>query len=439
MYLWNDIALTGTGIYSYDFNLTWNPIAAGISFVSATVQYPTQPAPNATAKANYYVIESAETNANGGVPTDAEYELAVTLMPTATDPFPLLFNLNASLVTLTFHIDDEPCWPDNILATFHIHYSSTGGFSGGCKEPTTPYVELDDGTYSYTSTQPDIHLTATAPGPYPAPLYEGAPWFNITEGVVGASIVINVYLSNITHVYGFFVELGWDNCYKSTDVQSVAIGPAFKLTDYTVEAIANETTVGTEQGILYVEVIRPIEKPLVCGKDVLAFSITFTTTLDPWVVVPVNYNCLPFSILSAWVISAVTLGPNAGTTYVYYLDSPPWGPLVPTTWPIYAWYLLRPVYSSETLSIANYWRPKQADIDYDGVVNVADLAMVAQDYGEPWWAPNELGIYCSAYNAAFSTQSGAGGVLGDVGLTGVGWNGYVNIYDVAFVAKNFGN
>jgi hypothetical protein len=49
------------------------------------------------------------------------------------------------------------------------------------------------------------------------------------------------------------------------------------------------------------------------------------------------------------------------------------------------------------------------------VVNVADLAMVCQDYGMPYpTSPYAM-------------------------LTTVGYNGYVNIYDVAYVAKNYGN
>jgi hypothetical protein len=422
VYLWNQYSLTGVGVYSYDFNVSWDPQALGISFVSAVVNYPTQTGANATAKANYYVIKSTYSLVS---PTLAEYELAVTLMPTATDPFPELMNLNASLVTLTFHIDDEPCWPNSVAGPFTLYFPPTGGLASGCKQPDViTYYELDNGEYSISVNQPDIHMTSPAAGPYPAPLYNSTT-STITEGEVGKTIEIDVSLSNITHAYGFFVDLTWDNWYKITDVQSITIGPAFKLTDYAVESIVNMTGTGApEMGELWITVIRPIEKPLICGENVLAFSIIFTTTCpNP---IPTTTTLLPFSIKQAWVLSAPTLPVSLiGSSYLYSVVKPvpPPYPTVPPALPIIAWPYLK--YSTD---IQDIWKPKQADVDYDGVVNIADLAMVAHDYG------STTSPYCTAYNPDWTSVNS-----GDVGLTGVGWNGYVNIYDIAYVAKNFGN
>jgi hypothetical protein len=417
VYLWNDYVFTGTGVYAWDFNVTWNP-TVGISLVSVTINYPTQTGANATAKANYFLIDSSFSNANGW------YHLAETLMPTTTDPYPELLNLNASLVTLTFHIDDEPCYPWTLSTPFTISFQpSTGGLASGCKQPDiiTDY-ELDPGEYSISAAKPDIHLTSPTSG------YEGAPWYNITEGTVGKSIQIDVYLSNITHCYGFFVDLTWDNWYKITDVQSITIGPAFKLTDYAVESIVNMTGTGApEMGELWITVIRPIEKPLICGENVLAFSIIFTTTCpNP---IPTPTTLLPFAIKSAEVMCAPTLPSYLkGYGVVYgepiYSTLPLWGGTdgISSVQPL--------IYSC---NIKDYWMPKQGDVDYDGVVNVADLAMVAHDYG------SSTSPYCTAYNPEWGPTSKTPVNGGYVGLTGVGWNGYVNIYDVAYVAKNFGN
>jgi hypothetical protein len=165
-------------------------------------------------------------------------------------------------------------------------------------------------------------------------------------------------------------------------------------------------------GELYITVIRPLEKPLICGQNVLALSIIFTTRCpNP---IPTTTTLLPFSIKQAWVLSAPTIPASVkGYSYLYSVVlpvPPPLPPSPPATLPIIAWPHL--LYSTD---IQDIWKPKQGDLDYDGVVNIADLAIVAQDYGMPYpESPYPL-------------------------LTTVGYNGYVNIYDVAYVAKNFGN
>jgi hypothetical protein len=416
--LWNVEQYTGVGVYAWDFNVSWSP-NVGISLVSVTLRYPTQPAPNATGPLNYFLIDSSFSNADGW------YHLAETLMPTTTDPYPELNNVNyAPLVTLTFHIDDEPCYPWTLSTPFTLSFQPpTGGLASGCKQPDViTYYELDNGEYSISAAPPDVHITSPAAGPLPQPLYEGAPWYNVTEGVVGASIEIDVWLSNVTHCYGFFVDLTWDNWYKVTNVQSIQIGPMFKLTsgDYTLESIYNATVPGAEMGELWIWLVRPLEKPLICGVNVLAFTITFTTVCpNP---IPTTTTLLPFAIKSASILCAPTLpGHLKGYGVVYgeniYSTLPLWGPLSPGYDGISCCQPL--IYSC---NIADYWRPKQADLDYDGVVNVADLAMVAADYGKPLGTPPTG----SPYPMLIPPPSTM-------------YDGFVNIYDVAYVAKNYGN
>ena len=108
VYLWNDKTLTGFGVYAYDFYVYWDD-TQGFSFTGATQHVPWP------AGSYFEVIEE-----NG---TDF-YHLAVTAVGNATINPALELGatgvFNASLVTLTFHIDTEPCWPDAVGSGFYI-------------------------------------------------------------------------------------------------------------------------------------------------------------------------------------------------------------------------------------------------------------------------------------------------------------------------------
>jgi hypothetical protein len=335
IYLWNDKSLTGTGVYAYDFKVSWQN-TAGISLVNFVNHIPWP-------SGKYFLIIN-ETYTVGGLDY---YHVAVTAVGNSTlDPSLELGNtglFNASLVTLTFHIDDEPCWPDNVHADFTIlDYVA----SGGCGVPVANW-EIDNGTYDLYSSQPNIDplVKANDPGYVTDHIFK--------EDSIGETHTIVIALSNITKAYGFAFTLTWDSDWYDTDIQHVTVLPAFAPP---YELLT--TSMGSNS--LTVELLRPCEKPTIHAAGYTpVVEVSFVTTNDPMV------GIVPYAVNTTFSITTATLFVKCPTVTTYTFQT---GLL----------------YSGDVIQM---FVPKsRADITIDGVVDIEDLAALAAVYGQasPW-------------------------------------------------------
>jgi len=389
--LMNDNTTTGVDVYAFDFDLKWN---------ANTSIYPNNP---------YISLIGIATHIPAGWFTvfastlyEAReyfhYHLAATAMPPAEG---LIHAINQSLVTLTFHIDDEPCYPDHFTTPFHLRNVALSADGGEVVEIED--FELDDGSYWIEVYEPDIHLKSPdqfgpikdkVPGPY-----EGLYFVN--ERAIGVIHTIQVLLSNITHAYGFHVYLTWSADYKETDLQSVRIGADWILANYAYEKIV----VG--DGFLDITVIRPKPdvKPLICSQLSKAFEVDLTVISPDYKHIPTPINTT-ISITNAWVLSLPVEWPNPYQYNCPFDASPPVNPLEPTAYQFQD-------YLKYSCDMVNMWNPKRPDITLDGHVNIADLTILLKQYNVamPWF---------------------------DL-ATGIGSLTKVDIYDFVYIAKNFGD
>jgi hypothetical protein len=286
-------------------------------------------------------------------------------------------------LTLTFHIDDEPCWPLSYDAGFFI--GNEDGYiplldyntppelltyapilSTGCGQ-RIDRLEIANGRFFLFSTQPDID-----------PLIDGGHIFQ--ENAIGQSYTITVALSNITKAYGYSFTLTWDPLWYDTDIQHVTILPAF-APPYELLTMVMNPVLGT----LTVTLIRPCEKPTIHAAGFTpVVEVTFVTTNTPMV------GQIPVATNTTFVITAATLLVKCDNVVEYTLA----GDLL---------------YSGDVIQM---FVPKsRADLNIDGVVDIEDLALLAEQYGlpHPWAA------------------------LAGVDLV------TVDIFDLVYVAKRYGD
>lgn len=382
VYLWNDKTLTNTGVYAYDFYIYWFS-NAGISLSSLVVHIP-------WASGKYFIVRN-ETGTFS--PTIDFYHLAVTAVGNETlDPSLELGSngvFNASLVTLNFHIDSEPCWPGVNYDLFFI------GNELGAEQVLVPWppnpiylphvtqctgtitnIEIENGEYWLYSSQPNIDplVAANDPGRVNDHIFK--------EDSIGETHTITIALSNITGAYGFSFHLTWDADWYDTDIQHVTILPAFAPPYETLSMVMG-------QGTLDVTLIKPCEKPGIHAAGYTpVVTVSFVTTNTPEV------GVIPFAANTTFAITSATLFAKCPDLKEYYLGTDH-GPT--TLW-----------YSGDIIQM---FVPKSlADLNIDGVVDIADLAAIAKVYGtvHPW-----------------------------SGL--VAPSGTVDIYDIVYVAKRQGD
>lgn len=330
VYLWNDKSKTGTGVYAFDFKVSWQN-TAGISLVNFVNHIP-------WAAGKYFLV----INETYTVGTLDYYHIAITAVGNSTlDPSLELGAtgvFNASVVTLNFHIDSEPCWPLNSHADFTIlDYVA----SGGCGIPVANW-EIDNGTYDLYSSQPDIHLVPD----------------NFTAKHICNTFTVEVHLSDITGAYAFGFYLAWNPDFLETDVQKVTICPAF--------APPYEwLSLDVQDDHLCVEVWKPCEKPTLHTKDVCVVQVEFHAISPQAGQIPSDFDTA-IHIEYAFVVSKCP-------DYRYY-DT--FGDLL---------------YPGGDLEY--FWRPLRADLNMDGIVDIEDLAALAVQYGNahPWGLLSDTG------------------------------------------------
>jgi hypothetical protein len=380
--LWNDNSTTGKLIYdvfAVDFKLTWSSAAAYIKLKSATPHLPT----------GWFLANETKTSNS--------YALAML----ATDPAQAIWNcVNLSLATLTFHIEDEPCYPNSFSTPFTLVCT---GMSGDGKVPVALNPEVDSGSYEIGSRQPDIHLISPdmkGPANFTNPTRLNL--YYIDERAEGVVHTIKVMLSNITHALGFYVKVTWDANYKETDIQKVRIGADWILANYAYENIE----VG--DGWLTVTLKRPAPdvKPLICSKYSEAFEFDLTVISPDYGHIPTPVNTTISIAQAAILYLPVEYPPGAEYNYNFAGPVPAFVDEFPN---LYNWPQDTIYYSCDMI---NWWNPKRPDITLDGHVNIDDLKVGANKYH----------VVCDW--AALSPING---------------QAYVDIFDLVYIAKNFGD
>jgi hypothetical protein len=376
--LFNKKAMTGVGVFAFDFNLTWS--YADISIAKVFVHNP-WPASQSWVVVNKIINKMS--NGNG------TYHLAITAVGNSSLELGSTGDFQASLVTIMFHIDSEPCYPDTYSTVFFIYLN---GMSTQCTTPIVP--ELDTGTYELIAAQPNIELecvSANATG-------------CINNKKNCPTFIVEVHLTNISHAYAFGFEIEWPKGYLETDPQLFSVEPAF-AGPYELLELVYEPTDEFDPTLssLTVVLIRPSEKPTLCSPDAYVINIPMhanaTAQKD---MIPYPY-CFYFTLDMAFVWSK-GCKPGADIREYWY------GEQTRDEYPYTA-----PAGAGEYALAYTPWlwyqfKTDRADLNFDGTVDIQDVAAVAGKYGKA----------CDWANL-------------------VAPGGTVDIFDVVYVAKRFGN
>jgi hypothetical protein len=372
--LWNIFSYTNSDVFAFDFNLTWDadgspyPYDPHLTLMNVAPHLPTgwvtvvPPTVSkfTNASGNFYTLEYAATDVapNGGL-TDAE---------------------NQSLATLTFRIDNEPLYTGPTSDYFFSWFNVTNnGMSGDGSVPLPLYPEVDDGQYWIYPGEPDVHLTAKdIQGPKNFTGI-GNNLYYVTEKTIGFVHTIQVYFSNVTHAFGFSVQVDYSDVYKYTDIQHIRIGKDWVLTNYAFEDIVVTPT------YLIVTLARPLpptaDKPLICSKwtEVFEFDLTSNSTDVRDMNIPASANTT-IDVSSAYLLELQDYAGtySAGSIIGYYVGPGPWGPVPPGITPIWLPYF---VYSCP---IVNWFNPKTTDLlEDDAVTDIKDLDAIIAEFGMP--------------------------------------------------------
>lgn len=344
--LWNN-PMSGVDIYAFDFVLTWFP---GITLTKAVYHSPW---------AHFFEIANSTTGMT--------YHLALTAMPPSTG----LFTVDQSVLTLTFHIDTDPCWPNTVTGAFVL--SAVKMSSDGTVPVPIANMEIDNGDFIQYSVQPNIELTSTAAN--------ATGW--IIQKCDSKTFDVEVDLTNVTNVYGFNVVISYDPTHLETDVQKITFKAAFPPPYESLSVLVTP-------GQIDISLMRPSEKPGVCGAIVPAVDIIFHTkdaVLDTLIPVPsITPISIDYAIILAKCPQLTTYGtPGSGAMYV-----------------LAYW-----------TGLTYYFKPSAFDLNLDCTVDEQDLKVLLPFYG---------------------TTTAAGG-YGDLYNDGAQ---LVDIFDFVAIAKKFG-
>ena len=368
--LWNKEDLTGVGVYAFDIWLTW-PNATYMLNASARVQCPT-PAPKLSESVislvgyeftspwdHYYVIAEEVFESTGLADDDYNdgfdrFHLAITALD-GSDP---LTEVQISLVTLTFHIDCEPLYPDKYFVPFDLEATLSDAFY---KDPVTGIItivpvvpEVDDGMLMIYVWQPDVYL---------APEY-------FCEYKVNMPHTVEFWLSHINKAYGFGFAIKYNNTLLEADVQSIVIcdafPPPYEYLHFEVVDLQN----GFSE--LIVEIVRPCEKPSVTHQPGPAATFSLNSIYDLWTSNHYIPICENSTITLEWAYMLAKCGCEGdGDTVTYgynYLSDQ-------------ALAIVDALGDPLNLAIEYNWRPRIGDLNLDGAVDVADLDLLAAHYG----------------------------------------------------------
>jgi hypothetical protein len=358
--LWNN-PLSGVDVYAFDFDLNWSSIPSGyISLVNATAHAPW---------ANSFTI----VNTNSTTPA-TDWHLAMMAIPPSTG----LYDVNQSVLTLWFHVDQNICYAAEITGCFLITNAEMSG--DGSSAVKIANMEIDNGTLEMSAPQPNIDLSTKDPA-------YNATTNTITEKCSSHTFDIEVDLTNVTNVYGFYFTMTYCPCHLETDAQYITFKAAFPPPYETLNV--NLSTAG----VISICLCRPCEKPTVQADPILpAVDIVFHT-IDALYNPP---NNLPTPSTTNITITQAAVYVKCPCTCTTEYDFNCGNGLLLFGGPI-----------------QYYFKPSMYDLNLDCVVDVQDLMTLLPYYGET----TAVGGFGSIWNSTATV---------------------VDVYDFVAIAKNFG-
>jgi hypothetical protein len=406
--LWNSNDTT-YDIYAFDFTLDWSSIS-GISLVSGFYTAPW---------ANFFAVVNTTTGST--------WHLALTAVPPSTG----VISFNGPVLTLTFHVDKDLCWPDQTIGSFLITGAKMS--SDGTKVVPIPNIEIDNGTYEQYSVQPNIDPASTAAN--------ATGW--IIAKCNSTTFDVEVDLSNVTNVYGFGFLMTFDPTHLETDPQKITPKPTFAGPYEKTTVYVGPTTVpglgAIPAGELFVMFVRPSEKPGICGAIVPVVDIIFHTidTVDQPPTLP-QTSISTIAIAHAFVMVKCDITSNpfgwqvAGPGEYDDDSSVIWGGMFGYTpnWllsntglyygPGLVSFIAHPGIGLIISAPLNYlFKPSKYDLNLDCVIDVQDLKALKAFYG----------LDTSAADLPTS--------YGDLADIPAG-SDLVDIFDFVAIAKHFG-
>jgi hypothetical protein len=253
--LTNQYEETLAKVYAFDFKLTWDKTL--VKLINVTYDEKIQkfwPAgkyfvivpPNVTAAQITGVIQFAVTALDNATFIDGKYEL----------------------IDFIFHVEKEPCWPDN----YHTDFTITDAkLSDNSTPPKNVPVDVFGTSYDYISWEPVMYLSPK----------------NILKWTNATTFTVEVMLANATKVYDYEFYLYFNKLLLMTDPQMVhikdTIPPPYEL-----------QIVEVCDSYVHVKVVRPCEKT----------GISFCT---PAPIVNIDFKTYCPGDIPAWANSTLDL------------------------------------------------------------------------------------------------------------------------------------
>ena len=458
--LWNT-GLTGFDIYAFDFVLDLSGFLPWAVPVNNTIVI-TSPWPSGS-----YFLVANETSPAVFPGQPAAYFTDIHLAMTAMPPGKGLIEVNQTVLTVTMKFTRDVCWPTHIGPLEAPCFTSAEMSSDGTKVVPIPpgSFEADCGLFELASVQPSMELVDADAFLNATDYTSGKTWGTemIVEKCISKETDVEVHLNNITGVYGFGFTLNFDPMHKEVDVQKVTIKAAFPPPYESLSMIYTPTDYVhwlPGSGYITISVIKPSEKPSVCGADVVAIDIVLHTidmvkntyavvgelsedpswdggllpsqsktpiyltngwilakcsTANPGLTSPVLYafGNGPFPAHASEFIGTGLTYPNEqGLIYGVWLNTNPWGISGTTVSAGYALYT----------DIWDWFHPSKYDLNLDCVVDMQDLLVLAPFYmlyTNQWPIVPKPGTYADLYEPDPPTYQ-------------------IDIFDFVAVAKHFG-
>jgi hypothetical protein len=385
--IFNEEEETGVSIYAFDFYLWWmnstevfsqgDKKQAMIDLVSYTIKSPWP-------EGSYFIIHD-ELNTTGIEKTFGNYHTWWNFYHfaiTALDTTPGLSEIKAPVVDFTFHIADEPIYPVNWENVFHFtdaHYVYKDAYGVlHSKEITT-----EDGCLEIISKQPQVWLTTDKPWDEDS---DGDTdfWYTV-QWIKGATFDVTVQARRMPKLFSFGFRIWFNASLITTDLQHIEI-KSFMPPPY--ETLTQEIYIQPFAGGLYwtdlsyidIYVKRPCNKPPVCGAGPLV-DIVFTAKCPT---IPDLITGLPIYILPTSADSYIYICNVCIDSKYYHPSTEEWIELHPSVL-VGAPQLsdaaggLGPLYYNWVMY---HFRPRRADLDQSGHVDIVDLTAIAKLYGK---------------------------------------------------------
>jgi len=370
-------ALNMTDLYGYEFKLKW------------TTGY---------FKLESWVIEEVWST-QFIVANSTDYLSQFKLAVVAIAPSPGV-NDNILIVTLTFHIYNDVCWPQgSVCGEFEIVDLKA---SDSCTQPI-PLCDSMPAYWKFIAKEPEVYIQ---------------PKEDI-NCVVGETVTYEVWVHNITKMKSLHFDLRWKgnhiiNCKEDLWLQILNLTEVVINEDVFPEAnrtssVLIENICGQNKTFrVVVDIVMDCTYPLING-TVKAVDLIFKKKDPWWCGRQPNYTLVP----------PHSMVPDNASTPIWF----EWG-YIDVYCPNY-----REIWFGEDPQchwLASYneakftFMPGPGDLTGDGEVDIKDLTLIASKYGLTWSC-------CSPFHEWY------GAYYYDLNKDGV-----IDIFDMIVVSKNFG-